>query len=832
MQPEKFLEHFSTHLKHAIAESITLAATTGSSDVAPIHLLLALANEEGSMAREILRRSNVHSDNIEEFISRIPKTKISPARRKGVVTATLPELNPGSKEALERAMLTAYHESQNYIGTEHLLTGILAINDRGVNTLFSELNISVDTVRHDIEHTLKNSKAIGSIDEMQGIIDHVHDSGPKKSHKNATALDIFTVTLTRKDLQPTIDPVIGREKEIDHLMRILCRRTKNNPILVGEPGVGKTAIIEGLAKKIAEGDVPPLLKRKKVVSLDLPLLLSGTMYRGEFEARLKQLIEEISAKPDSILFIDEIHNIIGAGGNQGTMDAANILKPALARGTLHCIGATTIDEYEKYIENDPALERRFQAIQVGEPSRDETLTILQGLRPAYATYHELTIDDDALVAATDLSIRYLHKHHLPDKAIDLLDEAAAHVRLHTTKQDGDTKAENKLRDLLDTYEEKKTAAIGEDHLEDALGWRKKISEVEKKLRTLSKKQRIAPAPQTLHKADIVHILSQKLRVPKEYLLRDTWQHLNHVEETLKQMIVGQDNVIDTVVEALRHAHIGPRQTNRPHASFLFVGPSGVGKTALAKTLAQALYHDDRALILLNMTEFSEPHSISRLLGSPAGYVGYKERNRFTDELRKRPHSVLVFDEYDKAHPDVQKLLFQILDEGTLTESSGKKISFEHAIVILTTNIGADHYTTPRIGFGHEKGGEQTSSRQTTSAVHKTLREQFGSSLLSRIGHTLLFRSLTPEDMAKIIRNIFDAFNERMRKTDDLRITPDPITIETLARSIERPELGARDTVRTVEKILRTALLDIIQKQRRKKEYILREVEGRFRAMDH
>ena len=772
MNPEKFLEHFSNHLKNAIARSISTASRFGNDDVLPLHLLYALAEEPGALAGEVLKQHKVTGSAI---LARVERREA----HRGTTTV-LPELSLQAKRALEKAMLAAYEHAEHHVGTEHLLFGILTLEDPLVHEALRDAATNADAIMDDLENIMHKNAVEDELSSMQEAIEHFHGLTTKKTSgaKNAqqkvnrapTALDVFTVNLTAKQAQARVDPVIGREKEIERLTRILSRRTKNNPVLIGEPGVGKTALVEGLAKKIAAGDVPEMLKKKKILSLDLPLLIAGTIYRGEFEARLKQIIEEIAARNDVVLFIDEIHTIIGAGSNQGTLDAANILKPALARGLLHCIGATTLNEYQKHIADDPALERRFQSIQVEEPSPEEAIAIVKGIKSYYEKFHHVAITDDAVQGAVALSVKYIHNNFLPDKAIDLLDEASAAVRL---KQPA----------------------------------RKKIPK---------------NAPRVT-RADIANILGTRLPLPKEWLLMNDWEHLDRVEKELQEKIVGQHDVIHEVIHALRKAHIGVNaDTEKPLASFLFTGPSGVGKTELAKVLAYALYRDKKALIRLDMTEFTESHSVSKILGSPAGYVGYKERNHVLDELRRRPYAILVFDEFDKAHADVQKILFQILDEGVMRASDGKLVHLKHAIVILTANIGEELYRSPHFGFGEET----TTVRDT--AIRAKIKEQFGASLTGRIGHTLIFQPLSQNDIARIAEHAFTSVGKQLEKIHDISLVPDASVLAALAEEASQPTVGTRHIPQLVGNILHDLALQLIQeKKRTKKRYTVTRKEGIF-----
>jgi ATP-dependent Clp protease ATP-binding subunit ClpC len=785
MHPEKFLEHFSHHLKNAIARGISFAGSVGSATVTPVHLLYALCEEEGSLSAGVLRSSGMNAKALLAFVS----IASAPEKKSN---APLPELNPAARRALEKAMFAAYERSESHVGTEHLLFGILMEEYKDTDAAIRAAGADPDKLFHALTDLMENADADESMADLRDRIEefqklnhtaeHPAHEHAQKPERHPTALDVFTVDLTDKRVESAVDPVIGREKEIERIIRILCRRTKNNPVLVGEPGVGKTAIVEGLAKKIAHHDVPAALKGKKILSLDLPLLVAGTMYRGEFEARLKQLVEEISRRDDCILFIDEIHTIIGAGANQGAMDAANILKPALARGELRCIGATTVDEYQKHIAEDPALERRFQEIRVEEPTPEETVQILHGVKKYYETFHDVAIDDDAVAAAVDLSVRYIHDNFLPDKAIDLLDEAGAALALTRPAP-------------------RRAPAAGKT----------------------KQSKRATPSAPLLHVTPdaIARVLAGKLPMPPEWLLMNQWEHLDRVEHELREHIVGQDDALAGLMRALRQAHLGIGAANKPFSSLLFAGPTGVGKTALAKALAHSLYRDEKALIKLDMTEFSEGHSVSKLMGSPAGYIGYKERNHFLDELKKRPYAILLFDEFDKAHPDVQKILFQILDEGTLRTAQGKQISFRHTIVILTANVGEELYASPGIGFGRGDAGA------VQSAITAKIKDQFGAALVGRIGETLLFRPLTTEHLSAIAAKAFHAAAVRLYDAHHITLVPDDLAIAAMLSRADKPSDGARNVERLAADILQQMAMSALQTPKKKKRYTVTHRSGAF-----
>ncbi len=840
MNSKQILDNLSGHLKNALARAIGFATSLNHPQVKPLHLLLSILQEKGSLGSEILNKLKFD----ERTLIQILEQQTPRISELGVQTATLAELGPLSKKALEKAMLLAYEYEQNYVGTEHLLYGILHTHDKELEKIYTKMNLDEQELEDQIINILESGSKFPDIEDISAMMEEMGDIAidqapaqppvpavekapqaeqTKAKNQKPSMLDLFCTDLTALKEQRNIDPVIGREQEIERLINILCRRTKNNPVLIGEPGVGKTAIVEGLAKRISEGKVPDILKRKRILSLDLTLLISGTIYRGEFESRLRQIIEEINKQPNAILFIDEIHNIIGAGSNQGTMDAANILKPALARGRLRCIGATTLDEYKKYISNDPALERRFQSVQVEEPNRDDTVRILTGIAPLYEDYHEVHVSPEILSQIVDLSIKYIHDNFLPDKAIDILDEAAASVRVSTASHPLTSELHSLEKTLTETREKKQEYILGEK-FEEAKKLKTKEEKLLKEIQTLEKKiKKIRPAKRkNVTSEDIAKVLASKLHTNKNIFLEDEYTQLKNLGTELKENIIGQDKAIDTIVETLQRASLGLKGNNHPLASFLFVGPTGVGKTELAKILARELYHDEKALIKMDMSEFAEQHGISKILGSPAGYIGYKERNHFTESLRKRPYSVVLFDEIDKAHPDVMKLLLQILDEGELTESNGKKVVFRHAVVILTSNIGAEFFKQKSIGFGSAEIGPL--NKQKELSIMTALKESFGSPLLGRLDATCLFTPLEKNNLETIVQKRIAKISSLLEQKLD--IIPETSALNEIVKNLEQ-ELGARPIEATLERILYPVLFAAQKEIQKKKKVKLIYEKNKF-----
>jgi len=750
------LDRFSTHLREVLVGSIRIATELKNTSVEPTHLLLALSMQKGSVASEVLNRYKLDTKSIEKNILKLKPELASIEMKEPKVNLSPFSLN--SKTALEKALIIAQKNGHNYLGTEHLLSALVNINDTQLEQLFKKNNLKKTELNDQLEIVLTTASQFPQITDVPEVMSRIQENlsddamlqsiipADKKPKKKEAALDFFAANLTSLEIQSGIDPVIGREKEIERMMQILCRRTKNNPMLLGDPGVGKTAIVEGLAKRIAAGEVPDVLLGKKIYALDMGLLIAGTAYRGEFEGRLRQIIEEVSNDPNIILFIDELHNIVGAGSNQGTMDAANILKPVLARGVIRCIGATTPTEFKKHIESDPALERRFQPIFIKEPSVEDTIKILFGIKDNYENFHNLKISDKAIIKTVQLADRYITNKLLPDKAIDLLDETAAAKRLAIKP----TVMESKLWRLKQELEKIITAkeiAAGHDKFGEAVKLKEKERILEQEIKYYKEKistQKISKAPSTVTEADVINQLTKIIETPVRDLFINEKDNLNNFESELQKNIIGQDEVLSEVAQIIRQAQLELSSPNRPLASFLFVGESGVGKTGLAKSVAAALYPNQSSFIQLNMSEFNESFGVSKLLGSPAGYIGYKESNQFTDRIKMNPYCVILLDEIDKAHKDVTKLLLQMLENGEITDSVGKKISLKHAVIILTTSLGADELKKTNIGFGKAK-----ENSENKKIVKDKLKEFFSAELINRLDQICLFNSLTKTDLAKI-----------------------------------------------------------------------------------
>lgn len=828
------LDRFSTHLRDVLAQSIHLGVELHHLEVEPLHLFFTLLNQKGSVAAEIMHRFKITPSMIEKIILTLPaRTERLTIAARNPSELILTPLASSTKMTLEKAVTIAEENHHNYIGTEHLLAALIFLNDRRINDILTAQAIDRADLNRQIATVLANAGHFPHLSDVGEMIEHFEEHGQsdpqsdpldqfeptremKKGRKKENALDFFATNLTDPKIQKNIDPVVGREREIERVIQILCRRTKNNPLLLGEPGVGKTAIVEGLAKKILAGDVPDLLLNKKIYALDLGLLIAGTIYRGEFEARLRQVIEEVVNNPTIILFIDELHTIVGAGANQGAMDAANLLKPALSRGQIRCIGATTPQEYKKYIENDAALERRFQPIIAKEPSAEDTVKILEGIKENYELYHRVTITHPAIVAAVKLSERYITSKFLPDKAIDLLDETAAAKRLSIKRSAASTKLFRLEQQLEKTILAKETAA-GSDRFGEAVELKKKEetlrAEIKQALARSGEKKAISLG--TITERDIAEQVAKIIGTSPAELLLDNPDSLTALENRLKHYVVGQDEAISAVSRLIRQAKLGLGNPDRPLASFLFVGESGVGKTELGKAIALTLYGNPEALIKLDMSEFNESFGVSKLLGSPAGYVGYKEANHFTDKIKMNPYCVILFDEIDKAHRDIVKLLLQILENGVITDSTGKKISLKHAILILTTSLGASDMKKGLLGFG-ENG---TTKLETRSRAVEKLKEYFSVEVINRLDQICFFEPLQEATLATIAELELARFNDQL-KPYHTTVSPDKKVLEWIVTQLETKKGGAREVRQYIRNKIEGLISDIIIKGKLKKKYTL------------
>lgn len=782
---------FTQKANRALNLAVEAAQDLGHTYIGTEHILLGLLEEGTGVASAALSGSGVTPDAVEELI----KAKIGVGSR----TALSPsDFTPRSKRILQNAVVKAARLGHNYIGTEHLLLSLLEERDSYALGFMQELGVKPQDLLDSL-----NSELSGGADNGE-IFDFESTAGPAPaSHKggksNTKTLDQFGIDLTEKASKGEIDPVIGRDKEIQRVIQILSRRTKNNPCLIGEPGVGKTAVAEGLALKIASDEVPEPLKGKRIVSLDLTGMIAGTKYRGDFEDRIKNAMDEVKAAGNVILFIDELHTIIGAGSAEGSADAANILKPSLARGDFQVIGATTINEYRKYIEKDAALERRFQPVTVGEPTQEETIEILKGLRDRYEAHHKVKITDEAISAAVTLSARYITDRYLPDKAIDLIDESASRVRLGVhTEPDSIKETEKKIKE----FEQEKSAAVNAQDFERAA----KLRDEEKQARAELKEQKEKwhadneKVSGEVTEQDIAKIVSDWTGVPVSNLTQEESERLLKMEEILHSRVIGQDEAVTSVAKAIRRGRVGLKDPKRPVGSFIFLGPTGVGKTELCKALAQAMFGDENAMIRLDMSEYMEKHTVSKLVGSPPGYVGYDEGGQLTEKVRRHPYSVVLFDEIEKAHPDVFNMLLQVLEDGRLTDSQGRLVDFRNAVIIMTSNVGARLITNEQssLGFAFGDGSkkEQDDLKQLKETVLGELKKTFRPEFLNRVDDIIVFNKLSGEEIKEIARHMLRELSDRVQKMD-IAVSFSDEAVKAISDEGYDPVYGARPLRRAI-----------------------------------
>jgi ATP-dependent Clp protease ATP-binding subunit ClpC len=753
------------------------------------HILLGLLREEEGLAARVLESLDITVEEVRAQVARIV------GQGDEVTTGQIP-FTPRAKKVLELALREALSLGHNYIGTEHILLGLVRENEGVAARILLDFDADAEKIRNEIIRMLSGPG------RRQGGAGATSEKG-----KSSKLLDQFGRNLTKQATEGKLDPVVGRQTEIERVMQILSRRTKNNPVLIGEPGVGKTAVVEGLASRIAANQVPDLLKNKQIYTLDLAALVAGSKYRGEFEERLKKVMKEITQRGDIILFIDELHNLVGAGAAEGAIDAASILKPALARGELQTIGATTLDEYRKYLERDAALERRFQQIRVEEPTTDDTVQILRGLRDRYEAHHRCKITDEALEAAAQLADRYIQDRHLPDKAIDLIDEAASRMRIKTMT------APPRYRELEDEIEKVRTekeAAIENQEFEKAASLRDKERKLTQKKRELEEQwrdQEQVEQPE-IGREEIADIVSMWTGIPVFELTEAESKRLVRMEEELHKRVIGQDAAIIAVSKSIRRARAGIKDPKRPTGSFIFLGPSGVGKTELARTLAEFLFGDEDALIQIDMSEYMEKHAVSRLVGSPPGYVGYDEGGQLTESVRRKPYSVVLFDEIEKAHPDVFNILLQILEDGKLTDSQGRKVDFRNVIVIMTSNIGSASISknvSLGFSFSNEDG---LSYDDMKTRVMGDLKKAFRPELLNRIDEIIVFPKLAKEEILQVVDLMMNRVRVQMAEHD---VTIE-VTDEAKDMLVEHgydPAMGARPLRRAIQRYIEDPLADYI-----------------------
>lgn len=725
------------------------------------HILYGLVKEGSGVAATALNECGVTEDALREKLESINGTM-------SLVELTPDDFTPRTKRVLRAAVIISSKTGYTYVGTEHLLLAILSESDSYAVAFLEELGVSVERLAQAVSKGMQ-----GGADEGFGGFEN--ESAPNGSQKGGSALDKFGRDLTQAAKNGEIDPVIGREKEIQRVIQILSRRTKNNPVLIGEPGVGKTAVAEGLALEIAKGNVPEILKDKRVVSLDLTGMVAGAKYRGDFEERIKAAIDEVKKSKNTILFIDELHTIVGAGAAEGSADAANILKPSLARGDLQVIGATTLNEYRKYIEKDAALERRFQPVKVGEPTPEQAVQILKGLRDSYEAHHKVKITDEAINAAVTLSSRYIADRYLPDKAIDLIDEGASKVRLASLTSPDNVK---ELEDEIADYEKEKASAINEQDFERAARLRDEQKELQTKLDDAKKKWQEQQKGNSgeVTAEDIAKIVSEWTGIPVVQLTKEESERLLNMENVLHERVIGQSEAVTAIAKAIRRGRVGLKDPKRPVGSFIFLGPTGVGKTELCKALAEAMFGDENAMLRLDMSEYMEKHTVSKLIGSPPGYVGFEEGGQLTEKVRRKPYSVVLFDEIEKAHPDVFNMLLQILEDGRLTDSQGRTVDFKNTVIIMTSNVGARLITEKQssLGFNSENENvEESEKKDIKELVTGELRKVFRPEFLNRVDDIIVFNKLNKDEikqiavkMLKTLENRLDKMNIKISFTDN------------------------------------------------------------------
>ncbi len=814
------LDRFTTHLKEALQKSLAFCVANGREVVEPGDLIVGLLLEKGAIAGDILAKSGAKLEKAKLAFSGVPLSK-SPV--------ATPDLSPAVKRILEKCVLTAHLMEHKYVGTEHLLSAVVEGNFPDVNAFFEASGMDLQALREQVSQVLKSTSRFPEILPDEGNeMPEIPSAEPQRTQPQRaprlSALDAFTRELTRPEIADALDPVIGRERELERMIEILCRRNKNNPVLLGDPGVGKTAIVEGLAKKLAAGDVPDVLRGKKLLSLDLALTVAGTMYRGEFEARLKQIMDEVRNDPNVILFIDEIHNIVGAGSTTGSLDAANMLKPALARGEIRCVGATTWAEYKKHIEPDAALERRFQPVGIEEPTPEDALRILKGIEKFYAKFHQVSYDTETLPAAVRLAERYLTDRLFPDKAIDLIDEAAASVNARRRSNERMERL-SALEVAIQAAEENKEQAISQGNLpiaEKAAQDVERLSGELKKLKDSYDADRARECP-AVTAEDVARVVARITGASLETVMTTERERLSHLETNLKRSIVGQDQALKSVADIVMRSRLGLGDPVRPKAALMFVGPSGTGKTETARLLAKELFGREDALIKIDMSEFAEGHSVSKLVGAPAGYVGYRDANKLSDAIKKRPHSVVLFDEFEKAHADVQNMLLQILEDGRITDGTGRPVTFRHAYVVLTSNVGSDRLGRKTLGFGQTDAGQETVTKDE-------LGQRFRPELLNRLDRIVVFKPLETDHLREILRRDLDSVLQRVETAQRVACSAGDDVLDWLLKQPLPAEEGARAIRHLLEREVTSAISRILADKPQKRKISLKATAGGLRIL--
>ena len=792
------MQRFTDDAQRVLSFAQEAALELGHDYVGTEHVLIGLTKVKNGVAAKALEELGIVTEDIFEAV----EEQVGRGNKK----ATSIYMTPRVKNVLELAVQVANRMNHNYVGTEHILLGLLSDGGGVAVGILRAMNIRTDDIVEAIRHILGSST-------------NGNHSGQEGANNNGDLGELtdFATDLNESAKQSKIDPVIGRDTEIQRVIQILSRRTKNNPVLIGEPGVGKTAIAEGLAQRIVTGNVPEILRNKRIISLSISSMLAGAKYRGEFEERLKKAIDEVQQHDDMIIFIDEIHTLVGAGATEGAMDAANILKPALARGEFQVIGATTLDEYKKHIEKDAALERRFQPVQVGEPNEEDALEILKGLRDRYEAFHKAKITDEALKAAVTLSSRYITDRFLPDKAIDVVDEAASKVRMKVFSAAPDVKA---LEDRLNTVKKEKEAAVTSQDFEKAGKLRDEeqalVKEIDDK-KSVAKEE--SDQKLVVTEDDIAAVVAQWTGIPVAKIAEEESKTLLHLEEALHKRVIGQDDAVTAVAKAVRRARAGLKDPKRPIGSFLFLGPTGVGKTELARALASSLFGDESAMIRLDMSEYMEKHTVSRLVGAPPGYVGYEEGGQLTDAVRRKPYSVILLDEVEKAHADFFNILLQVLDDGRLTDSQGRTVDFRNTVIIMTSNLGAKalHKNSPELGFLAAKKADSNVDenkgidfKEAKKSVMDAVKRYFRPEFLNRIDEMIVFHPLTEEDLKEIVTILMSDVTKRLEERD-LQLEISPEAMKLLVKEGSDFTMGARPLKRAIQRLIEDPVSDLILK---------------------
>lgn len=785
-------DRYTENAKAAITYATNVAYKLSHNYVGTEHLLIGLLEADG-VASKVLEKNGVDEEKVIELVNQL----IAPNSATEVVEVD--GFTPRAKRILDQSFQEALRLKAQQVGTEHILIALIKEADCIAVRLLNTLGINIQKLYVDI------LTAIGA-DMNTAKNEYAANKSKAKAKSNTPTLDQYSRDLTEYAREGKLDPVIGRESEIQRVVQILSRRTKNNPCLVGEPGVGKTAIAEGLARKIVEGNIPDIIKEKRVLTLDLSGMVAGSKYRGEFEERIKKVISEVMSDGNVLLFIDEIHTIIGAGGAEGAIDASNILKPSLARGELQLIGATTREEYRKYIEKDAALERRFQPVVVEEPSEEEAILILKGLRDSYEVHHKVKITDDALVAAVKMSSRYINDRYLPDKAIDLMDEAASKVRLSTYITSPEVK---ELEQRLKHLDEEKELAIKSEAYEKAGDIKKRQEEITSQLNLLQAKSEKEKQDTKLivGENEIADIISSWTKIPVKKLAEEETERLRNLENILHERVIGQEDAVTAVAKAIRRGRVGLKDPNRPIGSFLFLGPTGVGKTELSKALSEAMFGSENAMIRVDMSEYMEKHSVSKLIGSPPGYVGYDEGGQLSEKVRQNPYSVILFDEVEKAHPDVFNILLQVLDDGHITDSQGRKVSFKNTIIIMTSNAGAQNIISPkRLGFASVIDVKEDYNRMKGSVMDEVKRI-FKPEFINRIDEIIVFHSLTKENIRSIVRIMLKSITKRAKEQMNITLDINDEIVDFISDTGFDEKYGARPLRRAIQNLVEDKLAE-------------------------